>query len=74
MRLETESVLQCVKLLQKEQQLLCSVVAGNTISSCRLQQQVVVAYRHFLALTRRVTYQNADFNKTWYKEVEENIR
>lgn len=61
----TESINECLKLLQNEQQLLCSVVAGNTISSCRLQQRVVIAYRYFLALTRHTNYQNADHYKDW---------
>lgn len=71
--LDLKSVGECINLLQKEQQLLCRVVAGNTISSCRLQQRVVVAYRHFLALTKHINHQNSDLNKNWYKDVEANI-
>lgn len=70
---DLNSVTECINFLQKEQQLLCRVVAGNTISSCRLQQRVVVAYRHFLALTKHINHQNSDFNKNWYKDVEANI-
>ncbi len=71
--LGTANRIECIKLLQKEQQLLSSAAAANTISSCRLQQRVVVAYRHFLALSKHIAHQNSDQAKNWYKEVEENI-
>lgn len=69
------SLAECVRLLQKEQQLLCSMVAGNSPSACRLQQRVVVAYRYFLALTRHQGNQrDVEVERSWNNEVGENIR